>query len=266
MKNQINKRETLMNFQKIAEIHKNYKERPVISDIHPSDVMHNTGAPFYFTVGESAISAILSGLSMTWLSHVSRVLDLPCGHGRVGRQLRAAFPDAEIHYCEIDKEGADFCASKFNGKAIHSVAELTDVKLPKDIDVIWVGSLFTHTDLATTTRWLNYLADHLSEHGILVVTLHGLFTADMAKTYPHIAAGADWKKVMKEFKAVGYGFATYPNSTGIDGYGVSLSQPSKIMDIATSIPGTRVLAYTERGWANNHDVLILGKHDRLKPF
>ena len=205
-------------------------------------------------------------MSLTWLPQVERILDLPCGHGRVGRHLRATFPDAEIHFCEIDREGADFCAATFGGKALYSEPDLTKLDFPKDFDLIWVGSLFTHTPLETTIAWLAYLAEHLREHGILVATFHGLFAAELAKVHPGVSGGSDWGKVLKEFDAVGYGFATYPDSHGIDGYGVSLSKPSRIMDIATAIPCTRVGAYTERGWANNHDVLMLVKHDRLKSF
>ena len=36
--------------------------------------------------------------------------------------------------------------------------------------------------------------------------------------------------------------------------------------MADSIPNTKVVAYTERGWANNHDVLTLNRSDRLKPW
>ena len=50
------------------------------------------------------------------------------------------------------------------------------------------------------------------------------------------------------------------------GYGVSLSKPEKIIEIAGNIPGVRILSYTERGWADFQDVLAVARTDRLKPF
>ncbi|WP_182585767.1 hypothetical protein [Aminobacter ciceronei] len=46
---------------------------------------------------------------------------------------------------------------------------------------------------------------------------------------------------------------------------MSLSKPSTILDIADSLPGLRA-GYIERGWANNHDVLVLCRNDRLASF
>ncbi|MBA9019207.1 methyltransferase domain-containing protein [Aminobacter ciceronei] len=100
---------------------------------------------------------------MTWRQDVSKVLDLPCGHGRVSRHLKLLFPTAEMFYCDIDAEGADFCARTFGGTAIHSQPDLLQVGLPRSLDVIWIGSLFTHVDRKRTADWLGYLADHLSE-------------------------------------------------------------------------------------------------------
>jgi hypothetical protein len=50
------------------------------------------------------------------------------------------------------------------------------------------------------------------------------------------------------------------------GYGVSLSKPEKIVEIAGNIPGVRILCYSERGWADFQDVLAVARTDRLKPF
>ena len=49
-------------------------------------------------------------------------------------------------------------------------------------------------------------------------------------------------------------------------YGFSMSKPSSILDLADAISGMRVVSYTERGWANNHDILALCRDDRLRPF
>jgi hypothetical protein len=49
-------------------------------------------------------------------------------------------------------------------------------------------------------------------------------------------------------------------------WGVSVSKPEKIIEIAGNIPGVRILSYSERGWADNHDVLAVARTDRFKPW
>ncbi|MDR7222778.1 class I SAM-dependent methyltransferase [Aminobacter aminovorans] len=250
-----------MDFRQIAEIYSAYERTTLSTEIHPNDVMFNTGSSHYYTVGKSGMQAILTGLSLTWRSQVSRVLDLPCGHGRVARHLRAAFPLAEMFFSDIDHEGADFCAREFAGKAVHSAPDLTKVSLPSDLDVIWIGSLFTHLDKGRTIDWLTYLSGHLSEHGILVTTFHGYFS----EKHTAFGGGADEELLRRQFHFTGFGYTPYKTYNDITDYGVSLSKPSTILDIADSIPGMRA-SYMERGWANNHDVLVLCKNDRLASF
>jgi hypothetical protein len=244
-----------------AGIYRRYQSSSVNQQIHPNDVMYNTGKPFYHSVGESGLRAILNALSASSCSGVSCILDLPCGHGRVGRHLRAAFPDAQMYFCDIDSEAADFCANTFGGKSIHSQPDLTKVSLPGDLDLIWIGSLFTHLDKSRTEAWLEYLCGQLCEHGVLVATFHGLFTAEHRSP----GGGADREAALRGMRESGFGYARY-TEFGEDDYGFSVAKPAAILDMATRIRGTRVVSYVERGWANNHDVLAIAKRDRLLPF
>lgn len=247
-----------------AAVYKNYQSADLVRDVHANDSMYNNGKDWYFTVGESGIDCILSALALTKLKTVKRVLDLPCGHGRVARHLRAAFPEAELCFSDIDEEGVDYCANTFGGKGVYSVPDLTKVEIPNDFDVIWVGSLFTHINRLKALTWLGYLAERLSENGVLVATFHGYFTAANLDPGPSV----DIERIRREFNITGYGSGVYdfldPAKHGE--YGFSLAKPSCTIDMANSIPGTRIVSYTERGWANNHDVLALSRDDRLKPF
>ena len=253
-----------MDLPAVAECYERYKATSVSQKIHPNDTMFRGGPDWYYPVGESGVACIFSALTLTRLAKVKRVLDLPCGHGRVGRHLRTAFPNAKLYFSDLDTEGVDFCADEFNGTGIYSVRDLTKAKLPRDIDVIWVGSLFTHVSRGKTFAWLSFLVNHLSSQGILVATFHGYFTAQN----PPASARVDLEKLRREFHAMGYGFEAYPSDDPVQlgEYGFSMSKPSSILDMADAISGMRVVSYTERGWANNHDVLALCRDDRLRPF
>jgi len=226
--------------------------------VSPNDNMWTTGKD-YFSVGESGLAAVKAVLSLSRKRDVQTILDLPSGWGRVGRYLRAAFPAAQITFCDIETEGTEFCAREFGGDAFYSKPELSKLVLPYSYDVIWVGSLFTHVDYDRTKRWLEHLCSFLSPDGVLVATFHGNSSIEVQKTHPMIDP-ASWQKIVHEYENAGYGYAPYET---IEGLGISLCKPSKIVEVVEGIPGIRLLSYMERGWADNHDVLGVAKTDRL---
>ncbi|WP_029350754.1 class I SAM-dependent methyltransferase [Bosea sp. 117] len=237
------------------------RARGVSKETAPDDEMWQHGSPWYWWVGESGLGCILSAMSQSAATReVKRVLDLPCGHGRVGRWLKAAFPQAEVYGCDLNRSGVDFCASTLGLIPVYSHEELTSAELPRDLDVIWVGSLFTHVDEARTTRWMRYLIDHLAPGGLLVATFHGLFPRASHETMPLINTQS-WQTIVAGYEEKGYGYARY-TEMDLGDYGVSVSKPSRILDIAGTFEGTRVIAYMERAWADNHDVLAIARTDR----
>ena len=66
------------------------------SRISPHDGMYKGDGDHYFKVGLSAINCIDKAMAAAGLSEPKRVLDLPCGHGRVLRFLVQRFPDASF--------------------------------------------------------------------------------------------------------------------------------------------------------------------------
>lgn len=236
----------------------NTHREPVSRAVHPDDQMYNTGPDWYFAVGESGLAAVLHAAAAAAIKSVRSVLDLPCGHGRVGRYLRAAFPDAEFTFCDIDRGGADFCSATFGGRALYSEPDLAQVSFEPVHDVIWIGSLFTHVNVDRTRRWLRHLCQNaLSPGGVLVATFHGRRTVEIRQATPLIDPDS-WAKVIAGYEADGYGYADYPDPPG-QVYGISLCRPSKVVGIAESIPGVRIASFGERAWADHHDVLALAK-------
>lgn len=235
---------------------------PVSTLIHPDDTMWHSGAAWYFPVGQSAGRVLRIAAATSWRPRIRSVLDLPCGHGRVGRFLPSLFPGATLYFADLDASGADFCAATFGGHAIHCRPELTEVVLP-DVDLIWVGSLFTHVDRDRTARWLAYLCERLTDDGILVATFHGAWGLRMQEIYPAIDA-TSWQRIAADYARTGYGYARYPGSDA--DIGISLCSPNAILDMVGVIPGVRLSGYLERGWADNQDVVIVTRDDRDRPW
>jgi trans-aconitate methyltransferase len=252
-----------MRFARVAAVEDGYMKAEIDKTVSPRDHMYNTGPDWYFSVGQDGIRVILRALAMSEVGEVCRILDLPCGHGRVGRHLRTAFPRADIAFADIDTDGADFCADRFRGLAIHSQPDLSLAPIGDNYDLIWIGSLFTHVDEARAEVWLRHLCRRLSPRGILVATLHGNWSKEVQRHHGAMIGPAEWEDILRGYEATGWGYARY---AGPDDYGVSLCQASAVIAMAGRIEGVRILGYHERGWAGNHDVLVMEARDRMEPW
>ncbi|HYP02594.1 MAG TPA: methyltransferase domain-containing protein, partial [Pyrinomonadaceae bacterium] len=124
--------------------------RHVESRISPRDTMYAGDGAHYFKVGLSAMRALEEAIGRAKLSQVERVLDLPCGHGRVLRFLVERFPQAAFTACDLDRDGVDFCAHTFGATPVYSDADLDALSFDTRFDLIWCGSLVTHLNEGAT--------------------------------------------------------------------------------------------------------------------
>jgi SAM-dependent methyltransferase len=189
--------------------------------IHPLDNMYNHDPDWYFPVGRSGLEAIYKMINLAGKPHaaIRTILDLPCGHGRVGRYLRAAFPSAEITFSDLDESGVEFCAQEFQGKALPSRPQVSDVAFTTTFDLIWIGSLFTHFGLQETEVALKHLCSCLSPDGILVATFHGPWSVEWHNHTPLIGPEG-WTKILQGYELGGYGYASYDGSGTIGGISI----------------------------------------------
>jgi SAM-dependent methyltransferase len=238
-----------MDFIELGHIFARYEAAELNRTIHPSDDMWSSGPDWYWSLGRSGVECVLHSLSVTSLPRIGSILDLACNYGRTGRHLRAAFPESTIWFCDIH-EGAEFCAREFCGEAIIAGPELTEVPLPH-VDVMWVGSLFTHITESKTRSWLAYLAEHLNDHGILVATFHGRRSFEIFKTQFPDLVNQTWPVA----ETSGWGYVPYDDAE--PDWGFSMNTVVKLVEIAEAVPGVRIGGLVEAGWDGNHDVLTL---------
>jgi len=227
----------------------------IVQTISERDGMYSGHRDHYFAVGTSALAVIEAARSLAGGPAPRRILDLPCGHGRVTRTLRAAWPEAEITACDIDRDGVDFCRDTFGCTPVYGDADFARVTFPEPFDLIWVGSLVTHLPEARTRDFLGWAAGLLREGGMLVVTFHGRFVAGRIDAVPY---GVDAERVpgmVADWAAAGYGYADYPNQ---DGYGISLIRPEWMIGRLAEL-GLSVLLLSERRWDHHHDVVAAGR-------
>jgi SAM-dependent methyltransferase len=211
----------------------------------------------YLATGESALKAIRLALSAARAQAPSRILDLPCGHGRVLRWLRAAYPDAEIVASDLLEDGVDFCAAQYGARPVLSELRPTADRFGTDFDLIWVGSLLTHLDVTQWDVFFGVFRDLLAPGGVLVVTTHGELVAERMRR-GHLY-GYPAPVVIRALRAYEHtGFAFLPESPDSVEYGLTIARPAwTIARAMRAASDLRVACYTEALWANHQDVIAL---------
>jgi SAM-dependent methyltransferase len=231
--------------------------------------MYKAGAS-YFGVGRSALLAIMTALSAR-LGYaggdqtVTRILDYGCGHGRVARYLRAAFPDAEVNVSDLDRAGVQWCVDQFG------CVDMGASIMPQSYDVIWLGSVFTHLREAAAQELLAMLKTGVRANGVLIFTSQGRFAALRAEQRIRAQASsvpgsyhvdpASLAQMVQEFQQTGYGFASYAKQPG---YGASIVKQAWYHDHVVDADFLQISAQ-EKGWDNHQDVQAFMRTSILDP-
>jgi hypothetical protein len=243
-----------MDLNTAAGVLRTYENNPFSRELDPKDEMWNTGPAWYWGVGRSGLDCIMKGLLASPISSPSSILDLACGYGRVSRHIRSAFPDARLIWCDID--GPDFCAKHFGGEALRSDRELLNVGLPR-VDVIWIGSLFTHVTEHRARAWLAHISACLNSGGALIATFHGRTAARLYRSaLPAMTPLID--RIEPQCASTGWGYEAYDAAHDPE-WGFSMTRVDCLARIAANVPDTRVGSLSEVAWAANHDVIVLIK-------
>ncbi|MGL3110691.1 class I SAM-dependent methyltransferase [Bradyrhizobium sp. BR 1432] len=240
----------------VSTLWTDYRSREIIRDLHPNDHMFNAavqGWTDYMGVGVSAVQIICSALLTGPAYHLEKVLDFGCGHGRVARHLRAFLPKAELYFADIDETGSRFCADTFAGNYVQSHHDFDQLDLPKDLDLIWVGSVFTHLDYGRMNKLFNALIGALRPRGTLIATFRGesQYRRALQETDPN--QRRKWKSLIDQYEAGGIGFGSYGIADDPE-WGLSLSSINSVIGMGKRLPNVRLVSYSEIGWAAAHDV------------
>jgi SAM-dependent methyltransferase len=229
-----------------------YRDR-IDRTIGPGDKMYQGGLEDYLSVTYSAIAQIGHAMTACGRTSFERILDLPCGHGRVMRGLRAAFPEAELVGCDIDRDGVDFCAATFGSTPVYSDAHPDAIPIEGQFDLIWVGSLLTHLGAERCLDFLGFFRAHLSEGGLLLFSSHG---RNAAKRWP--TEDPRFRKILREADQDGFG---YRDHSGASGYGTSAFTAAWVADVLGRWTDLMLIGYVERGLADHQDLVAVLKMD-----
>jgi len=225
----------------------------VNAEIHPDDEMYATSPAHYFVWGDVSVQLIEQALALAGVHEEPRsILDLPCGHGRVLRALRARWPDADLGACDLLRDGVEFCARTFGATPIYAEEGGTRIELPMAYDVIWCGSLLTHLGAHRWPWFLKLFEEHLSDRGVLIFTTHGVKIVETLRDGRSFWV-PDQARMVDEFNRTGFAYQDY---IGQHGYGISLSSAGWVARTVARETGLAVVAHLHHGWHNNQDAVV----------
>jgi len=241
---------------------------PVDRTMAPRDGMVAPDDPGeYFDLGRRALELIHFSAQLCDKPHYPDILDLPCGHGRVLRWLRAHYDYATITACDLDRDGVDFCARQFGARPVYSQPDLRQLPFAAQFDLIWVGSLVTHLSRERWLATLDCLVRWTRECGVIVLTVQGRTVAShLARGRRNVAENVDKPALLEEFARTGFAYQRYFESTPEEDYGLALSSPEWVMRTLQRYPDVIVRAWLEEAWGMQDVVILYKKAGHFEPI
>jgi SAM-dependent methyltransferase len=228
----------------------------VIGTLSPEERMPADDS--YLEVGRSALKAIQLAEMAAGGSPVRSILDMPCGHGRVLRWLKAAYPHARLTACDLLTDGVDFCAATFGATPVYSSQFPTPDAFAERYDLIFVGSLLTHVDVRQWDHLIALWHELLNPEGLLVVTTHGELVAERMRAghnYGYPAAAV--VRTLRSYEHAGFAFLEEPPDN-IE-YGITIATPAWTVKRLLAQPDLRLVMYSEALWHRHQDVAAVAK-------
>ncbi len=236
---------------KLLDIPINFPIKGVNPELADTDTMFDGRSEHYLSVGVSALKIIESALRDA--APPSRILDLPCGFGRVTRVLRARFPKAEIVACDLDHAAVDFASATFAAQPLYSNQDFRRLELGRTFDLIWVGSLLTHMPESQTLNFLDLAVRHMNAQSRLILTTHGAHVASRLRSSTYGLTELAACGLVADYHIHGYGYRGY---SGSQTYGVSLTSRSWFEHLFSN-SRLVIQSYQPRGWDRHQDVIVL---------
>jgi SAM-dependent methyltransferase len=231
----------------------------VHTEISPDDTMLEGNREHYFSVGRSALDCIREGMRAAGREDFGSILDFGSGYGRVLRVLRATFPKAELAACDISPGAVEFCAKTFGAAPFLSSEDAAAIRIDRQFDLVWCGTLLTGFHAAQFLRFVDLLAHLVTPGGLLVFTTHGSFVAERLRRreFHYGLEEALIPAMLEEYDTTGYGYSDYPRAVldriGLHKYGIQISTSGWVRHQIEQRPALRFLKYSEQAWDNHQD-------------
>ena len=240
------------------------------SQIHSDDDMYVGSLGHYEQCGKQFADIIGAAAQRATFSS-PRILELPCGYGRVTRHLVKFFLPEKIVVADAIAPAVEFCIEQFGVSGIEVGEPLNEfINIPNGaFDVAAMGSLITHLSEDSAETVLKHFFSKLTPQGIALITTHGV------RAHEILLADSNWFELIpsdREFLKAAYqedkfGYVQYAPDHSFEkktvecvgkSYGISLIPHSWMVKTVNQL-GYSVLDYQKGGWDNHQDVFVIAK-------
>jgi SAM-dependent methyltransferase len=231
--------------------------------VSPDDWMMQPGAlglQHYLYSGRLSLLTVLNVMSIRSCyrggdAPLRDICDFGCGHGRVARWLKAAFPNAQIHVTDVHRPAMEFCIEKFGCREVAG-------EIPASrFDLVWLGSVFTHLSAQVVEPLLEQLLASLRPNGVIVFTSQGRFSVERMKDYDWEKDGhatmhynldrARFESVVTQYHETGYGYVAYAPQSD---QGVCIAKPTWYSERVLKSNDFIQILFQEKGMSHHQDV------------
>jgi SAM-dependent methyltransferase len=186
-----------------------------------------------------------------WQS-VKSCLEIGCGYGRIVRELRDKVPPQAISVCDVIDEGARFTAAEFGVRRV-SVIDAMGRDYDETFDLIYLLSVYTHLPRQIIEDNLARVSALLKPKGVLVFSMHGKQSAEMAEIYEQY--WLDKAKLNAELDRTGLFYQRYPYY--YTEYGLTWIVADKVKQIvAKAAPNLELVAHNAIAVDGHQDIFV----------
>jgi len=240
---------------------------PQFPPIHPDDDMFHGSPEHYYSVGKQMTDFVVRAVSLAKADD-ARVLELPCGYGRVTRHLRLCFAPDRLDVADIMKPAVDFCVTEFGVTGHHVREPVYEFLGLKDdsYDVAAMGSLITHLSNNNSRTVMRKFFAKLRAGGVAVVTTHGEKSREILGASDCYQVGEEARQhLLSAYDAGEYGFVNYRVDHSLeaktvdyigDSYGIAMIPKTWVIDVCRE-NGLTILDHIPGGWDGHQDVFFI---------
>lgn len=183
------------------------------------------------------------------VSAQSQLLEFASGYGCVTRHLKNHMPYAVCTSCDIHAAAVEFIIKEIGGRAIpsHSMPELLDT--PRDFDVVFALSFFSHMPKTTWLRWLLSLYRGVKPGGYLIFTTQGIETATKYMGNPAIPDDGFWFSRQSE-----------QHDLDTDEYGQTVVTEAFVRGQVAMLPRAQLIKFMPAYWWGHQDTYIVRRN------
>ena len=245
----------------INAVAKQFSDLNYVKEISKNDAMFDGKIQPYYNTGLTALHAIKLALSAKQTYEINNILDFGCGHGRVMRMLRAAWPEANIFAYDIFDDAINFCVDHFNALPLKAPQNITDTKLENNkFDLVWLGSIFTHLDANDFVNLLEEIKSSLSDKGAAIFSIAGPFVVRLIREgFRGGVSDNTAISMLASYDSNGFGFGFYKGQEDRR-WGWTIAKPTWVAR-AVEEAGLQMLLNMERGWGGRQDIVAVHRWD-----